>query len=52
LLLDKLVAGGIKVNKTNQAAFRRATKSVYERWRKKMGNIVDELLKAAEEARK
>ena len=52
LLLNKLVAAGIKVNKTNQVAFRKATRSVYDKWRKKVGNIVDELLKAAEEARK
>ena len=52
MLLDKLVAAGIKVNKANQAAFRQATKPVYEGWRKKMGIIVDDLLKAAEEARK
>jgi TRAP-type C4-dicarboxylate transport system substrate-binding protein len=52
LLLNKLVAAGIKVNKTNQVAFRKATRSVYDKWRKKVGNIVDELLKAAEDARK
>ena len=52
MLLNKLVAAGIKVNKTNQVAFRKATRSVYDKWRKKVGNIVDELLKAAEDARK
>ena len=52
MLLDRLVAEGIKVNKSNQPAFRQATKPVYESWRKKMGTIVDDLLKAAEEARK
>ncbi len=52
MLLDKLVAGGIKVNKANQPAFHQATKPVYESWRKKMGTIVDDLLKATEDARK
>lgn len=52
MLLGKLVAAGIKVNKTSKAAFRQATRPVYDRWRKKMGSIVDALLKAAEEARK
>jgi tripartite ATP-independent transporter DctP family solute receptor len=52
MLLDKLVAAGIRVNTTNQYAFRQATKPVYKSWRKKMGAIVDELLNAAQEARK
>lgn len=51
-LLIKFKDLKLQINTPNQAPFREATKSVYETWQKKLGDIVVEIQKAAASAGK
>jgi tripartite ATP-independent transporter DctP family solute receptor len=51
-LLIKFKDLKLQINTPNQAPFREATKSVYETWQKKIGDIVIEIQKAAASAGK
>ena len=51
-LLIKFKDLKLQINTPNQAPFREATKSVYETWQKKIGDIVVEIQKAAASAGK
>ena len=45
-LRSKLEAAGVKINDVNKAPFRQATAGVYEQWKAKYPEMVDEIMKA------
>lgn len=49
-LIPKLKKAGMKVNKVDKSAFRKATQPVYDEWKEKLGSIVPQIADAAHKA--